>query len=313
MKIGVAGCGSIGSRYVAWLGELGAEVAAYDPDAGRRSSVAGQATVHETLQAMLAWKPQRVLVATPPRTHAEVACAAIEAGADVLVEKPIAASVRDADRIVAAAARAGRQAWVVCNMRFHDGPRTLKAYMHRIGQPLFARAHFGHRLSQMRPAGTQVFASSAAEGGGVVLDCIHEIDYLQWLLGGIAGVNAWLGRIGPDPIQAEDYADLRLEFASGVRGSVHTDFLARRKRRGAEIAGTDGTLLWHSEGRAPEACTVTFGDQQGEEVLLRNPKVDSASEYRHMLQAFLADGTSLQTAEEGRRALQVALRALGRE
>lgn len=306
MRIGVAGCGSIGSRYVAWLRELGAEVAAFDPDPGRGAAF-------RALDDLLRWKPERVLVATPPNAHADAACAALEAGADVLVEKPIAATLADAARIVEAAKRTGRRAWVVCNMRFHDGPRTLKANLARIGKPLFARAHFGHRLAQMRPAGTRVFAASAAQGGGVVLDCIHEIDYLQWMLGEVAEVDAWLGRLGPDPIEAEDYAELRLGFRSGARAALHFDFLARRKRRGAELAGTEGTLLWHSEGRAPEVCSVTFGDAQASEILLHNPAVDAALEYRGMLSSFLADGGALQSAAEGARALEVALRALGRQ
>ena len=63
----MAGCGSIGSRYVAWLRELGAEVAAFDPDPGRGAAF-------RALDDLLRWKPERVLVATPPNAHADAAC-----------------------------------------------------------------------------------------------------------------------------------------------------------------------------------------------------------------------------------------------
>ncbi|MGH8491031.1 MAG: Gfo/Idh/MocA family protein [Gammaproteobacteria bacterium] len=313
MKVAVIGCGSIGVRYVQWLVDLGVDVIAQDVDPARVASLVGttRLTVATTLDEVLCGRPDRVLVATPPNAHASVACAALEAGAGVLVEKPIAVTLEDAARVVEAAERLQRLAWVVCNMRFHDGPRTLKASLARIGTPLFGRAHFGHRLSQMRPTDRKVYASSSFEGGGVVLDCIHEIDYLQWLFGEVDTVEGWLGQIGPERIDAEDYAEILLRFISGVRVALHLDFLMRRKRRGAEIIGTKGNLVWRSEGRAPEDCTVSFGDHQGEQILLHNPQVDAAAGYLGMLRAFLDTGKGLQTVAEGYRALTVALRAKG--
>jgi predicted dehydrogenase len=313
MKVGVVGCGSIGARYARWLAGLGAEVVAQDLVPERLMPLADVpgVSVCNTVEELLGRKVERVLVATPPNAHASVACTALDAGADVLLEKPIAATLEDGQRIVETADRAGRRAWVVCNMRFHDGPRTLKQHLPRIGRPLFARAHFGHRLSQMRPAGTNVFASRTEEGGGVILDCIHEIDYLQWLFGEVEAVDGWLAQLGPDRIDAEDYAEIRLVFKSGVRAALHLDFLMRRKRRGAELVGTNGNLIWNSEGRAPEVCTVAFGDQNGEDVVLQAPEVDAGAAYGRMLLAFLAQGEGLQTAAEGCRALSVALQARG--
>jgi predicted dehydrogenase len=313
MKIAVVGCGSIGSRYVHWLSELGAEVIACDSDSERLKQFKRLERVAsvKTLEAALSLKPDRMLVATPPNTHADVACAGLEVGVDVLIEKPIASTVKDAARIVDTAKRSQCQAWVVCNMRFHDGPQMLKKHMDKIGTPLFARVHFGHRLSQMRPAGTNVFASSSDEGGGVILDCIHEIDYLQWLFGEIDMVDSWIGQIGPDKINAEDFAEIRLQFKNGVRVTAHFDFLMRRKRRGAEIIGSEGNLIWYSEGKNPEDCSVTFGDNNSELILLHNPKIDSFAGYIRMLHDFLRDGENLQTVKEGMRALSVAIRAKG--
>lgn len=311
MKIVVVGCGSIGARYVRWLNDLGAQVIACDSDPEKLETfkVLNDVICVTNLDDALSRQPDRVLVATPPNTHADVACAGFEAGVDVLIEKPIASTHEDAKRIVDTAKRLARKAWVVCNMRFHDGPQTLKHNMSKIGSPLFARVHFGHRLSQMRPAGTNIFASSKDEGGGVVLDCIHEIDYLRWFFGEVDSVDSWVGQIGPDKIDAEDYAEINLLFKSGMRVALHLDFIMRRKRRGAEVIGTEGNLHWNSEGRAPENCTVSFADDKGESILLHNTKVDPSVDYIRMLQDFIAGGESLQSASDGMRALSVALKA----
>jgi predicted dehydrogenase len=311
MKIVVVGCGSIGSRYVRWLNDLGVQVIACDTDPSRFEAFKDLNDVVSatSLEDALSTKPDRVLVATPPNTHADVACASFDAGADVLIEKPIASTLEDAERIVDKANQLGRRAWVVCNMRFHDGPQTLKHNMSKVGSALFVRVHFGHRLSQMRPVGINVFASSKEDGGGVILDCIHEIDYLRWFFGEVDTVNSWVGQIGPDKIDAEDYAEIQLQFKSGVRVAVHLDFIMRRKRRGAEIIGTEGNLIWNSEGRAPENCTITFADNKGEQILLHNPEVDSNASYIRMLKDFLDGGDNLQSADDGLQALLVAIKA----
>jgi predicted dehydrogenase len=311
MKIVVVGCGSIGSRYVRLLNDLGVQVIACDSDPERFEAFKDLKDIITVtnLDDALSTQPDRMIVATPPNAHADIACAGFEAGVDVLIEKPIASTLEDARRIVDTARRLGCSAWVVCNMRFHDGPQTLKHYMKKIGTPLFARVHFGHRLSQMRPVGTNVFASSKDEGGGVILDCIHEIDYLRWFFGEVDTVDSWVGQIGPDKIDAEDYAEINLLFKSGVRVALHLDFIMRRKRRGAEIIGTEGNLHWNSEGRAPENCTVSFADDKGESILLHNPEVDPNVSYIRMLQELLGNGQNLQSASDGMRALSVALKA----
>src|SRR5690606_4209049 len=106
-------------------------------------------------------------------------------------EKPIAATLADAEKVLNFAEKLGRRAWVVCNMRFHKGIKAVQENLSLVGKILFARAHFGHRLSQMRPTGLNVYASNASEGGGVILDCIHEIDYLQWFFGEVNTTRAW--------------------------------------------------------------------------------------------------------------------------
>lgn len=310
-KAAVIGCGSIGGRYAEWLQQLDCQVAIFDVDPVRARSVAERtgARTFDSTAALFRTGVSKVVVATPPHVHLDGLIAALEAGADVLIEKPLAASQKQGDLILAKSTQSDGRVFGVCNMRFHPGPQALMRELGRIGRPLFARLHFGHRLSQMRPAGLGTYAGNPAEGGGIILDCIHEIDYLQWLLGPIADVRTLQAQIGEDQIQSSDVADIQLKLTSGALASIHLDYFSRFKRRGAEIVGTDGTLYWESNGRNPEVCEIHFGDQTSRTTLEEYASLPAAEPYLEMLRRFLGDGAGLQTVQEAHSVLNVGLRA----
>jgi predicted dehydrogenase len=257
----VIGAGSIGRRHARNLAAIaGTEIAIVDADPARARDAAADsgATVFPDLDAALGWKPAGVVVATPNDLHLIHAAAALDAGADVLIEKPISHRVEGVGDLLDKADRLGRRVFVGCNMRYHPGPATLRAAIGRIGRPLFARARYGNHLPSMRPGidYRKLYCARRETGGGVVLDSIHEIDYVAWLLGPIDEVTCDSSRISELEIEAEDYAAIALRHVGGARADILLDYLQRFKRRGCEIVGTQGTLDWSSEGKSPEHCTV---------------------------------------------------------
>lgn len=320
MNVLVVGCGSIGRRHALNAAAF-ATVGIFDADresarAGAEAAGAG-ARAFDTLGDALAWQPDAVVVATPHRSHLEIARQAIGV-ADVLVEKPISHSLEGVDEFVHAAQAGSRRAFVVCNMRFHPGPSALHEHLHRVGRPLFARAHVGNYLPSMRPGRNyrELYAAHRAEGGGVVLDAVHEIDYLSWLFGPVGRVACSAGKLSDLDIDVEDHALLALTHDTGVTTSAEMDYLRPRKSRGCEIVGTEGVLVWHSDGKEPERCVVRFAKSGAAdwEDLVRID-VDTARPYRELLAAFLQEvehpgTTPLSSAREGARVLEVALAAL---
>jgi len=309
MRVGVIGCGSIGSKYVGWFRDLGVCVVACDSELDRLDVAGhnGATVLVSSIDAMLESGVEKVLIATPPASHSTLAVRALGAGLDVLIEKPLAPDSLDAQAISMAAAGSNGKAWVVCNMRFHPGIQCIQDNLSRIGKPLFARAHFGHLLSQMRPANLGKYAADSSVGGGVILDCIHEFDYLRWLFGPIVEAHTFAARIGPEQIEAEDYANIRLFHAGGCHAELHLDFLMRWKRRGLEVHGTEGSLIWSSEGKSPEQCAVRFTEFGREDLLLNDSAVDPSSPYLAMLKCFISGSDKLQTLGEACDVLEVAL------
>jgi predicted dehydrogenase len=259
----VVGCGSIGQRHLRNLKALGAgPLLACDVDAARRDAVARALDVETvaTLEEGLAAGPRAALICTPPPTHLPLALAAAGAGCHLFVEKPLAERLHGVQALLRVVAERRLVALVACNMRFHPGVRRLKQWLDAgaAGRVLAAHAEFGHWLPGWRPDVDyrQVYSAHRDAGGGILLDAIHEIDYLGWFLGPLAEVACMEAKVSDLEIDAEDTAALLLRAASGAVVSVHLDYTQRLKRRRCEVLGSEGTLIWESRGKQPETCVT---------------------------------------------------------
>lgn len=291
MRLLIVGAGSIGRRHVNnAAGRV--DVLVYDRDVARARRVAAEtgAAAFDTLERALAQRPDAAIVATPHADHAATGVRLLAAGCHCLIEKPLADRLAPGRDLVERAAQSDRRLFVACNMRFHPGPKTLKANMARIGHPLFARAHFGNWLPAMRPGvdPRSLYCAHREQGGGVVLDGIHEFDYLTWLLGPITAARGEIARLGSATADAEDYAAIQLRHGQ-VRSQIHLDYLRADKHRGCEIVGTEGILSWESQGKRPEFCRIRLfqGERGGWSTLLEEADLDPNEPYRLMLGQFL--------------------------
>lgn len=268
-----------------------------------------------TLEAMLDRRPEAVLVASPTNVHVEHAIAAAERGCQLFIEKPISHVHDEAlDRLVAVVREKGLVSLVGCNLRFHPGLIHVKRIVDdgRLGRLTMARAEFGHYLPDWHPDEDYRHGYSARKelGGGVILDAIHELDYVRWLMGDVASVAAFAGHLSRIEIDTEDTASIILRFASGAFGEVHLDYVQRAYTRSCEVIGDEGTLAWEFR-RA--------------EVRLFNPKMSVwevypgptgwrsnqmyVDEMRHLLACVAGVEKSQYDVVEGTRVLDIALAA----
>ncbi len=129
VRVGIVGAGGIAGRHIDSLEQIAdAQVAAVaDTDAARAREVARSCGAHacESLEELFDLV-DTVYILTPPSTHAQIACAAAAAGRHIVCEKPLAISVEDGARIVAAAKEAGVTLATAFKFRFHHGFIRLK-------------------------------------------------------------------------------------------------------------------------------------------------------------------------------------------
>ncbi len=207
LRVGVAGTGRLGRAHVRVLRSLPAvdRVACYDLDPSRARDVATEfgATAFDSLGAMLD-AVDAVVVVTTTSSHAEVALAAIAAGKDVFVEKPITSTLRDGEAVVRAAREAGCILQVGHIERFNG---AIQAVLPRIETPLFIEVH---RLAPFTIRGADV---------SVVMDLmIHDLDLLGLLVGARpAEVRAKGAAIITDE---PDIVNARLEYDGGCVANV---------------------------------------------------------------------------------------------
>jgi predicted dehydrogenase len=186
-----------------------------------------------------------VSVCTPNKYHAACTIAALNAGCHVLCEKPIAASLQEADRMIAAAKLARKKFMIGFSHRLYRGPIKSKQMLQKkaIGKPFMIRVRFAHGGPYPGWAKDKWFYEPDLAAGGALLDMgIHAIDLALWLYGPIAAVSAKAATL-IKRIPVDDNAILLLEFASGALGYIEVGWTSKPGFTGFEMYGTEGSLV----------------------------------------------------------------------
>ncbi len=255
MRFVVLGVGSIGQRHARNLQALGHEVLAFDADPSRLAEATAALGIEAlpALEAAADRKPDGALVCTPPASHLGLARAALDWGSHLFVEKPLAPTSAGVEAFLEEARQRGCRILVGSNLRFFRPLQRVKALVDegRIGRVLSVRAQCGFYLPSWKP-GTdyrETYRAHAVQGGGILLDAIHEFDYLRWIFGEVREVFATTGRVSGLDLDVEDLAEVTLRFASGTVGQLHLDYLQRSYRRDCEVIGERGVIVWDYIGR----------------------------------------------------------------
>jgi predicted dehydrogenase len=318
MRALVVGLGSIGRRHARNLASLGLEVAVCrQVGAAQPEPLGVNAREFSSLRDALAAEPDVVIVTNPTSLHVDTALKAIEAGAHVLVEKPIGHTLDAVASFLESAREKKRVISVGYNLRFHPGLARLRELLYAgdIGRPLTARIESGEFLPGWHPWEDYRHGYSARRdmGGGPVLTFSHEIDTLLWLLGRPVRLTALAARTSDLEIDTEDVAEIVVQLACGALAAVHVDYVRRPPRRVVEIVGDAGVLRWeYDENRLLQYAPITgaWRVEEGDPRFERNDMY--TAEVAHFLQAVQEGGAiePLSTGEEGAAVLTVALAAL---
>jgi predicted dehydrogenase len=247
----VIGCGSIGKRHTRNLLSLGVKnIVAFDVQRARRAEVEQEFGIETlgSLDAAWAWRPYVCLVTAPTSLHVNLARSAVEQGAHVFIEKPLSHEWVGVERLLDLVARRSVITLVGCNLRFHPGLRKIQELLRQnaVGRVIAARVAVGQYLPDWHPWEDyrKTYSARRDLGGGVILDAIHEIDYVRWLLGEVTNTVCFAGKLSKLEIDTEDTAAILLRFQNGAFGEVHLDYVQRAYSRTCQIIGDEGTIHW---------------------------------------------------------------------
>jgi predicted dehydrogenase len=195
LRVGVVGCGFQGRLHVECLNRIPgvAVIAVCDRDPARAAALAADhgipATYERHAEMLERHELDLVTVCTMPDTHREIVVDALEAGAHVLCEKPLAFDLDDGRAMVAAADRTRRTLSVGFNLRYTTAAQAVRAFIDdgRLGQPVCAR---GSMLETEIPWWGPHHVKELSGGGAIAATAVHMLDLLMWLAGNPAPLTA---------------------------------------------------------------------------------------------------------------------------
>jgi predicted dehydrogenase len=300
VRVAVVGVGDFGRNHARVYGQIeGVELIGIvdaDPERAQKAAVEFSTTAWPDVES-LRGRVDAASVAVPTVHHADIGCRLLEAGIDVLVEKPMAASLGDADRLIETARRNGRVLQIGHLERFNPAVRAVAGL---VQQPLYFEVH---RLGVFTPRSLDI---------DVVYDVmIHDLDVL------LAFANSQVTEVRslgiPVVTEKVDIAHARLEFASGAVASVTASRVSVEKVRKLRFF------------QAHEYISLDYGRQDALRIRVRQPGPNPQFDFQQLpterqeplegeLRAFVAAvrqrGTPLVDGSAGRRALELADRVM---
>jgi myo-inositol 2-dehydrogenase/D-chiro-inositol 1-dehydrogenase len=219
-RTGIIGCGNMGTLHGKLLSKNPevriAGVADVDPAKAREAAALFGCTAHESVDALLASGLDLVFITVPNTKHAELALRALQRGLHVFVEKPLATSLEDAQKVGDALKKAGSRLFVGYNRRFAPVYREARRI---VSGAAFKPAHVNIIQNDGDMANPPWLTDITMTGGFMYDTTVHFLDMARYLLGEIVELRA-LGKAFFYPIP-DDFV-VQLRFAGGAFGAITT-------------------------------------------------------------------------------------------
>lgn len=329
MKYALIGCGRISPNHVMAAKNNDLEIVAlcdivranaedkilkFDLDS---SKVKVYEDYHELLENE---KPELVAIATESGKHAAIALDCIAAGCHVIIEKPIALSISDADAIIKAGHEKGVLVCANHQNRFNKSIQEIRKAIekNRFGKLLYGTAHIRWARNHEYYDRASWRGTWEQDGGALMNQCIHDIDLLRWMMGDeIDTVYGMTDRLIHPYIEAEDLGLAVVKFKNGSYGTIEgtTNVYPKNLEETLYIFGEKGTVKAGGEAvNIIEEWKFSdyFGDaEQVKKGCSENPPnvygFGHTKLYKNVIAAINGEEKLLVDGEAGKRALELVL------
>jgi myo-inositol 2-dehydrogenase / D-chiro-inositol 1-dehydrogenase len=260
-----------------------------------------------------------VAVVVPNHLHAEVGVAALEAGKDVLLEKPMATSLEDCDRLLAAAGRSGRVLTVGHELRLSAQYGRVKALIDagEIGTPTYAA--FSLFRFPFRPGSAGWRYDPARVGSWILEEPVHFFDFMMWYFDGLGdplSVQAF-GNVGARGAGLSDHFTAILRFPGAAHAVITETLAGFEYHQLLHVVGTGGAIRSWWSGVLDRTATPAFElrlerrGAPGAQTLAveRSGELVELGEQARQVVAGFAERRPLLSGEEARKRIVVCLAA----
>ena len=272
---------------------------------------------HEMLEKE---RPELVAIATESGKHAKIALDCINAGCNLIIEKPIALSIADADAIIKAAKQNNVKVCASHQNRFNKSIQKIREALekNRFGRMFYGTAHIRWCRDWEYYSRAGWRGTWEQDGGALMNQCIHNIDLLRWMMGDeVDEVVGMTDRLNHPYIEAEDFGIALVKFKNGAYGIIEgtTDLYPRNLEETLYLFGEKGTVKaggqsvnrieeWRFSDAldVPEEVVVQFAENP--------PNIYGFGHnplYADVIDAIKNKRDPYVTAEAGKRALELVL------
>lgn len=319
MRFGIIGCGRIAPRHADSLAEIpGVElVQVCDVIENRARYFAEKYGVKYCLDyhEMLANpKIDIINICTPSGLHAAMAVEALKAGKHVIVEKPMAMNIAEADLMISTAKEMNRKLCIVLQNRYNP---PMQDFYHAIRDGKIGRVLLGsvtvrwYRPQEYYNDGWH--GTKSMDGGALMNQSIHHIDALQWLVGTpVESVFAYKATLAHQ-MEAEDVGVVALRFGNGALATIEGSTVTYPQNLEASVAlfGEKGSLKVGGTALNRKVFWKIMGEIEHEKELLTREEVDPPSIYgashQHVIEDMIfavnEDREPQTNGQEGRKSL----------
>ncbi len=324
IRFALVGCGLVGPAHARSIGEIdGAElvVACSRTEANVRAFAAEHGCEWTTDYAGLLDRDDVdvVSITTPPWCHEEQAAAAAAAGKHIVLEKPIARTIEEGERIIESCRAAKVKLAVIFQNRWRKSYALLKQQVEAgaLGELLLGDTYVKWFRPQAYYENDAWRGTHEGEGGGALINQgIHAIDSLQWIMGPVEWLFGQTTTTRHHNIETEDLGVAMLRYSNGAMGVIEA---ATALKPGLpdklEIHGTRGTVVveggriavWQVEGQ-DEAEMKALADEptgSGASDPMAFPISWHKQQYEDMVSAIQEDRQPAVDGQEGQKALRI--------
>lgn len=328
LKYALIGCGRISPNHIAAAKENGLEfVAICDIDPALMKDKVLRFDLPHSLRQYTDYREMLekeridlVAICTESGKHAAIALDCIKAGCNLIIEKPIALSIADADAIIAAAKEHKVKVCACHQNRFNKSIRKIRDAVEkgRFGRMFHGAAHIRWNRGWEYYSRAKWRGTWEQDGGALMNQCIHNIDLLRWMMGDdVVEVFAYTDRLNHDYIQAEDLGLALVRFKNGAYGLIEgtNNIYPKNLEETLYLFGEKGTVK--AGGQSVNVIdewlfsdALDDPDQVKRDYHENPPNVYGFGHiplYADVIDAIENDREPYVTAEDGKRAMELVL------
>ena len=265
-------------------------------------------------------KPTLVAICTESGKHGTIALDCLEAGANLIIEKPIALSLAEADQIIAKAQEKNLKVCACHQNRFNKSVQKIREAVEedRFGKMMHGTAHIRWNRGEDYYKQAPWRGTWEQDGGALMNQCIHNIDLLRWMMGGaITEVVGMTDNLIHDYIAAEDLGLALIKFSNGSYGMIEgtTNIYPKNLEETLYLFGEKGTVK--AGGKSVNVIEEwQFADMKDDPEAVKTEHHENPPNvygfghtplYTDVIDAIENDREPYVTAMDGRNALELVL------